>query len=573
MGIEHSHLIELYKNDLVLKVEAGEIIPEGIISTPDGKFEGVRLMFNNQPFIVNLSALSGTTNNLYALLLKDGVSLKRGETKGFVDYIAKCISPASKALLSNYIVPTRNGFLDAELVYVQGYRVYRNKDQKKQDEVLPSELRDPMRERFEKKGCKEAYYNVILNKLTPDFIVLVVLVALSGCLLKFVNIDGGGFHIFGPSGVGKTILLKIAASVMGSSSSPDQGSQEPCYMMSWGATKNGIEAKFNLFNDGLLILDELGKYTSKNFGADVYAIAGGAYTMRMNSSLESVDLKPANFMLLSSGELSMQEMLRRLKEPLLGQGKSVRMPGIPLESSDLNCPELYSDSEAASKAFEDAINDNCGFLFEDFIKKLLNHKQSYDELRVDVKARFESVLAEMNKRLPNKGSIESRVLKRFALMAVAGQLAYEFGVLPWNDEKVMEALSFVYKRYHSYEPNRLSDAEIAFRQIKRKLQSEQGNFVRVKSTTVPNKHYGYISDTHYYIYTEVFKGWLMSANESDVIQLLINNKLLKSEAGRNTLRTTEHLSKRGNVRGASCHNQRRETFYCIDRDIVSLELD
>ena len=573
MDIEQSKLIALYKQNLVLKVEAGEIIPEGIISTPDGKDKGVRLMFNNEPFIINLSLFRGTASSLFSELIKEGIPLKRSETKEFIEYIGRLFFPTSKALLSNYIVPTRNGYLNADLVYVLGSRVYCNKGQEKKDEVLPLELQDTMKGVFEKKGCKEAYYNVILNKLAPDFIVFIVLIALSGCLLEFVNIDGGGFHIFGPSGVGKTILLRIAASVIGSSTSPDQGSQEPCYMMSWGATKNGIEAKFNIFNDGLLILDELGKYISKHFGSDLYALSGGAFTARMNSELKSVDAKPATFMLLSSGELAMQEMLRRLRENLLGQGKSVRMPGVPIQSSDLFSPELYSDSEAAARDYEKVLNDNSGFLFEDFIQKLLNHKASYAELKSDVKTRFESTFNEMKLSLPNKGSIESRVLKRFALLAVAGQLAHEFGVLPWTNEKVMNAISSVYMRYHSYEPNRLSDAEIALRVIKRKLQSEQGNFVRVKSTTVPNKHYGYISDTHYYIYPETFKRWLSSANESEVVQLLRDENLLKSESGRNTLRTTEHLPIRANVRSGSGHNQRRETFICISRGIVSLELD
>ncbi|MBE3672506.1 DUF927 domain-containing protein [Pseudoalteromonas distincta] len=573
MGIEQSKLIKLYQKDLIQNSSAGAIIPEGFIITPDGLIEGIQFILDDKKLPLNIALINSPPRKVHAELISRGVAIQNKEVKELLDYIPKWLHAENQKLLNKYTKPMRNGFLEGIFAYVSGSDVYFNEGNEIRHKVLPLELPDTMKGAFEKKGCKEFYYNVILNKLASNFVVVAVLIALSGCLVEFVNIDGGGFHFFGPSGVGKTILLRIAASVIGSSASPDQGSQDSCYMMSWGSTKNGIEAKFNFFNNGLLILDELAKYTSKNFGSDVYAIAGGSYTARMNSDLESVDVKPASFIVLSSGELSMQEMVRRSRESSLGQGKSVRMPGVPIQSSDLFSPELYSDSEAAARDYEKVLNDNSGFLFEDFIQKLLNHKASYEELKSDVRTRFESTFNEMKLSLPNKGSIESRVLKRFALLAVAGQLAHEFGVLPWTNEKVMNAISSVYMRYHSYEPNRLNDAEIALRVIKRKLQSEQGNFVRVKSTTVPNKHYGYISDTHYYIYPETFKRWLSSANESEVVQLLRDENLLKSESGRNTLRTAEHLPIRANVRSGSGHNQRRETFICIDRDIVSLELD
>lgn len=573
MIIEQSRLMELYQRGLVQSSSAGAIIPEGFITTADGLIEGIQFILGDKKFPLNIALINSPTRKVHAELLRQGVAIQNKEVKELLDYIPKWLNSENQSLLNKYTKPIRNGFIEGALAYVLGSRVYRNKDQEKQCEVLPLELPDTMKEAFEKKGCKEVYCRVILNELAPHFIIFAILIALSGCLVVFVYIDGGGFHLFGSSGVGKTIILKVSASVFGSSASPDQGGQNSCYMMSWSSTKNGIEAKFNLFNNGLLILDELGKYNSKNFGADVYAIAGGSYTARMNSNLESVDTKPASFMLLSSGELSMQEMLVRMRESTLGQGKSVRMPGVPIEKDDLNSSKLYPDSEAAAKDYEKVINNNYGFLFEAFINNLLNHKASYEELKVDINARFESVFEEMKLILHCKGSIESRVLKRFALIVVAGELAYESGLTPWDKDKVMEAICFVYNRYYNYQPNRLSDAEISLRLIKSKLQTEQGNFINIKTNNLPNKHYGYICKTHYYIYPKVFKRWLGSASETEIIQILKEKELLKSESGRNTLRTTDHLPTQNNNRRSSCHNERRETFYCIKRSIISLDID
>ena len=134
-----------------------------------------------------MNLFRGTASSLFSELIKEGIPLKRSETKEFIEYIGRLFFPTSKALLSNYIVPTRNGYLNADLVYVLGSRVYCNKGQEKKDEVLPLELQDTMKGVFEKKGCKEAYYNVILNKLAPPIVIFAILLALSGCLVVFVT--------------------------------------------------------------------------------------------------------------------------------------------------------------------------------------------------------------------------------------------------------------------------------------------------------------------------------------------------------------------------------------------------
>ena len=58
--------------------------------------------------------------------------------------------------------------------------------------------------------------------------------ALSGPLLDLGGFESGLVHLFGPSSLGKTTLLRIAASVWGSGG--DGG-----YMRTWRATANGLE--------------------------------------------------------------------------------------------------------------------------------------------------------------------------------------------------------------------------------------------------------------------------------------------------------------------------------------------
>ncbi|MGE5164659.1 MAG: DUF927 domain-containing protein [Sphingobacteriales bacterium] len=63
--------------------------------------------------------------------------------------------------------------------------------------------------------------------------------------LDVANQDGGGVHLRGPSSVGKTALLRSAASVYG----------PPSFLRSWRATANALEATAEQHTDTLLALD------------------------------------------------------------------------------------------------------------------------------------------------------------------------------------------------------------------------------------------------------------------------------------------------------------------------------
>ncbi|WP_417801153.1 DUF927 domain-containing protein [Tenacibaculum sp.] len=574
MSDEYKKEVELYQKGLINNFEAGVVKPIGAIYSVDNKIQSVVLKLKDKSFTLQLKYFSGTKNQLTSELLKLGLTIQDHEIKDFKKLVTRCLHIENEKLLRKYILPERNGFIDERLIFIDVDKIHANNNElTSNEEFLSLPLPFELKKVAQHKGSKELYQKVILNDEAPHFIVFAVLIGLSGSLLDLVNIDGGGFHVFGPSGVGKTILLMITASVRGNPRPPDKGGREQGVMMSWGTTKNGIEAKYYLYNNDVLILDELSKYSSKTFTADVYAIAGGAYKARMGQNLESIEPEPVSFMLLSSGELSMQSMIERLREPKLGQGKSVRMPGISLQDNDINFPEIYSSNEEAAQLYEKTVSENYGFLLNDFLEKLVNFKSSYCELKTEVRALLDSTYEELKNSLPCNSSIEARVMKRFALLSVAGQLGKEFGVLQWDKEKITEAISYVYKRFYDYDPNRHSDAELAFNFIKFKLQSEQGNFIQVKTSIAPNKHFGYVNNTHFYIYPEVFKRWLKSASESMVINMLKQLDLLKHEPDRNTLRTTEHLPDKANNRRQSATKKNRETFYCISRSIISVEID
>ena len=77
-------------------------------------------------------------------------------------------------------------------------------------------------------------------------LLFAVSLAFAAPLLNPLNVENGGFHIFGPSSCGKSTALRVAASVYGG----------PDYITTWRATDNGLEGTAAAHNDTLLIMDE-----------------------------------------------------------------------------------------------------------------------------------------------------------------------------------------------------------------------------------------------------------------------------------------------------------------------------
>ncbi|XIA66441.1 DUF927 domain-containing protein [Bradyrhizobium sp. TZ2] len=99
--------------------------------------------------------------------------------------------------------------------------------------------------------------------------VLAVSAALAGPLLSLAGQDGGGLNFYGPSSIGKTTLLRAAASIWGRGDTPG-------YIRTWRATANGLEGAAASATDTALVLDELGQVEAREAAAALYSLSNGA---------------------------------------------------------------------------------------------------------------------------------------------------------------------------------------------------------------------------------------------------------------------------------------------------------
>jgi uncharacterized protein (DUF927 family) len=251
-------------------------------------------------------------------------------------------------------------------------------------------------------------------------LVFAVSVAFAGTLAGIVGEDSGGFQMRGKSSTGKSTALKAAASVWGD---PDT------YMRLWRATANGLEGLAALHNDGILILDELSQCDPKQVGEAAYMLANGQGKARANQKGAARASQRWRLLFLSSGEVSLSALMAQAGRKA-NTGQEVRLADFDADAGAGHgaFEELHGQPSGAalSVAVKDAAALNHGAVGLAWLRHVVQHRARLADFIADGMGQFvaEAVPAGA------AGQVE-RVARRFALVAVAGELAAHFGLTGW----------------------------------------------------------------------------------------------------------------------------------------------
>ncbi len=248
-------------------------------------------------------------------------------------------------------------------------------------------------------------------------LMLSVCAAFAGPLLYHVQRQGGGFHIVGDSSTGKSSAILAGASVWG------HGEE---FKRTWRATGNGLEGIASQRNDTLLALDEIGEADPREIGAVVYAMANGTGKSRASRSGSARATKRWRVILFSSGELGLSAIMAEAgKRSRTGQ--EIRLLDIPARRTFGAWDDLHG--MAGGREFSDAIQrtsaTHYGQAGPAFITELL--KAGQDE---PLSKMLPEMLAQLCEQYLTNNGQESRAAERFALLAMAGELAIQFNILP-----------------------------------------------------------------------------------------------------------------------------------------------
>lgn len=245
-------------------------------------------------------------------------------------------------------------------------------------------------------------------------VIFAVGVALSGVLIDPAGGEGGGFHLFGESGKGKSTILDVAVSIWGGAD----------FKKSWASTANGKFSLYGALNGTCVVMDELHESPDpRAISREIYALNGTPKTRgRPTGGTTSALVYKVAF--LSSGESSIPDFLAAHKLPTLMTGAAKRLISIEVTNRQHG---VFDDTHGMSpKTLSDSIKSatqhfygTAGPAFAEMLVRELsrNHDFARNAL-VGVMTQF--------------SGDDDRVARRFALAALAIELAVSCGIVPLN---------------------------------------------------------------------------------------------------------------------------------------------
>lgn len=264
-------------------------------------------------------------------------------------------------------------------------------------------------------GTFEGWRELAVLAVDNPLLMFAMSTSFAGPLLGPLNIDGGGTHLYGDSSCGKTTAARAAISVWGS----------PRFERKWRATANGLEGSAALHSDTLLVLDEIGEIKPPDLYETAYALINGMGKTRANRHGEARQPARWRVFLFSTGELTVAaRMAAGGIEAKAGQ--LVRILDVPVTGAYGVFETLHG--RASGGALSDEIRNTAavhyGHAGPRFVEALIRNQADGLELA--------ALLTPLMERFGTLGDQEKRAARTFALCALAGELAIQWGVAPWT---------------------------------------------------------------------------------------------------------------------------------------------
>ncbi|WP_282410550.1 DUF927 domain-containing protein [Pseudomonas sp. PS02303] len=286
---------------------------------------------------------------------------------------------------------------------------------------------------FSLRGDLEGWKTEVAAKCEGNpVLTLAIGCALAGPLLSLVGVLGGGVHLVGDSSSGKSLAQLIGSSVWG-----DPG----IFAASWDMTKGGLEIEASGRNDTMLPLDEIKRADPKRVQEMAYSLANGQGKGTMTREREGRAKLSWRLLALSSGERSLSEHA--------AIGGNAAHAGAELRMVDVNAgtrthrafDELHGLAGADfHRVLTVAVGAHHGHIGPAFVERLL----ASDD-RPGLLEDFAGIRAQFIEDNAQAG----RVADRFAVIALAGEMAIAYGLLPWTPGSALADCQLLYGEWLS----------------------------------------------------------------------------------------------------------------------------
>jgi putative DNA primase/helicase len=407
-------------------------------------------------------------------------------------------------------------------------------------------------------GTKVQWLALMKSLRHDPMAILVVCFAFAAVLLRPMGFNSVMLFLVGVSSIGKTILLKLAASVF---ASPDD-------VLTWEGTDNGIEANLLRHKDKPFIIDEVGQANARQFSSFSYRLTNASSKQRANVTGQAVEVQQSRSTILSAGEVApldvMQDAGINAKK-----GQSARLVSVPVAMRYGVWERLGKHATGAEKSLyvqNELANvyGGAGMLFcKAVVPKINEYRTRFAEVSKDL---AHAIAPE----LPDEGDgVPGRVLQNFVLAAFAGLLAVEHKVVPWGKEEVLNAMRVAFGRwFDEYKARQPLNTEAPLAAIRLFLESQRSSKFKPLDTWGQN-HEGTVAgfelrnrkgEEFFLVFKTYFEQNLCGKNPVKIVlQALHNAGYLKSDS-----RTTPTMMQ---VALPGAGGEKR-SFYAIRKSIL-----
>ncbi|GAB2684852.1 DUF927 domain-containing protein [Aliiglaciecola aliphaticivorans] len=277
-----------------------------------------------------------------------------------------------------------------------------------------------------------------------ELAILAVCIAFSGPLVNMLGLSENiGFHFYGDSSLGKSTLLNIACSVYGN---PDE------YRKTWRTTDNALEGIAATHSDMLLALDELNQVDPRIIDNVVYMLGNGKGKNRSGSDYKGQSSLSWQLAFISNGEKTLEQYLGETGKSVTG-GMEMRFIAIYASPHEDEVTRkrlgIFNDSKGftggadLSNHLRKSVCKYHGAVFQEFINRLVtsDRKTITDSLYESIeKFKLETLGEEANGQV-------GRAAEKFAVVALAGELATIFGLTGWDTGHCLAASKSQFKAW------------------------------------------------------------------------------------------------------------------------------
>lgn len=289
-------------------------------------------------------------------------------------------------------------------------------------------------EEWQQHVAKYAHYSPLL--------MLSICLPFTGIICSLTTIENGGFHIYGRSSLGKSIMTYVAASVIGHYLNNEK----------WNVTETGMEELAERSNDSLLILDDAqtiadtAKHRASRLQKAIYVFANGKGKVKSKRYQERT--AEWRSFLLSNGEKSLQQYAVEGGSEKLN-GEKVRVIDIPAEINEQygildSLPDGFNSTSEFVQYLESACKCYFGSPKYDFLNSLIKALNKDKANVIDFIAKRITYFKKNIKVDLNNG-IEVRIADKFALVYAAGCLATKYKVLPFERKDILNGITKCYR--------------------------------------------------------------------------------------------------------------------------------